>query len=104
MQKVLKMIDLVSLESRVSQLEQRMITLEASFSMMELSLNTFGDYKNRTNTELELIDTQIEIMMDTLDSIISNNMHQTDLVRAKALKARLKNNQTRARKAKGSAK
>lgn len=77
-----------------------MTKLETSFSMMERTLDTFGDYKNRTNKELEFIDQQILIMMETLDSIISNNMHQTDLVRAKALKARLRNNHTRVRKAK----
>lgn len=94
------MTDLASLEARVSDLEGRMARVETSFSMMERQLETFGDYKNRTNEELEFIDQQIVIMMETLESVISNNMHQTDLVRAKALKARLKNNQTRARKAK----
>ncbi|WP_309266222.1 hypothetical protein [Aeromonas salmonicida] len=94
------MTDFASLEARVSNLEGRIERLEISFSMMERSLGTFGDYKNRTDEELEFIDKQIVIMMETLDSVISNNMHQTDLVRAKALKARLKNNQTRARKAK----
>lgn len=93
------MTDLTNLEARVSDLEARMTKLETSFSSMERSLDSFGDYKNRTTEELELIDQQIVIMMETLESIISNNMHQTDLVRAKALKARLKNNQTRARKA-----
>tara|TARA_R110000868_G_C10958032_1_gene768265 strand:- start:2766 stop:3059 length:294 start_codon:yes stop_codon:yes gene_type:complete len=94
------MTDLTSLEARVSDLEVRMTRLETSFSSMERSLDSFGNYKKRTNEELVLIDQQIVIMMETLESVISNNMHQTDLVRAKALKARLKNNQTRARKAK----
>lgn len=93
------MTDLATIEARLSDLEGRMERLETSFSMMENSLNTFGNYKNRTNEELEFIDKQIVIMMQTLESVISNNMHQTDLVRAKALKRRLKNNQTRAKKA-----
>lgn len=96
------MTDMTDLEARVTVLEGQMQQVISSLSLMDNSLNTFGDYKNRTGEELVFIDNQIQIMMDTLESILSSNMHQTDLVRAKALKKRLKNNQTRARKAKAS--
>lgn len=97
------MSDIVALEARIFVLEQRMDRFDTSLSMIEKSVDTFGDYKRRTNEELDFIDQQLVIMMNSLESVLANNVYQTDITRAKSLKSRLKNHQTRVRNAKSKA-
>ncbi|MEC6814273.1 hypothetical protein VXS05_04290 [Photobacterium toruni] len=93
------MTDFADIEARLSRLENRVTSLESNFSMIELSISNFGDYKNRTREELNLMKGQFSMLVDTLESMLNKTISDDDAVRAKALKRRLKNNQTRVQKA-----
>jgi molecular chaperone GrpE (heat shock protein) len=87
---------LVELEDRVDGLEDRVTSLERSTT---LTLEDFGNYKNRTNEELKLMESQISRLLDVINDVLSTLDNQEGITRAKNLQRRLKNNHTRIRNA-----
>lgn len=93
------MPDYNDLLRRIEQLEAKVASLEHALGLIDTTVSSFGDYKNRTIEELKLIEDQLDAMIDTLDLLINDQANQADRERAKALKARLKQNKTRAKNA-----
>lgn len=86
---------LVELETRVDQIETRLSVVETT---VESTLNLFGNYKNRTNEELKLMSDQIALLIRTVESLVTTAEHSAALERAKSLRRRLMNNNTRINK------
>lgn len=87
---------LAELENQVEGLEDRVTSLERSTT---LTLEDFGDYKNRTNEELKLMESQISRLLDHINDILSTLDNTEGIARAKRLRSRLRNNHTRIRTA-----
>jgi hypothetical protein len=62
-------------------------------------LDQFGDYKNRTQNKLKIMDEQMSLMVDICESLVRDAINQSDIIRAKAVLRRLRNNKTRIKKA-----
>ncbi len=75
-------------------LEDRLTALERSTT---LTLEDFGNYKNRTDEELKLMESQISRLLDVINDVLSTLDNQEGILRAKNLQRRLKNNYTRIR-------
>jgi exonuclease VII small subunit len=87
---------LVELEVRVDSLEDKVTSLERSTT---LTLEDFGDYKNRTDEELKLMESQVSRLLDVINDVLSTLDNTEGIARAKRLQSRLKNNHTRIRNA-----
>jgi predicted nucleic acid-binding Zn-ribbon protein len=87
---------LADLENRVDGLEDRVTSLERSTT---LTLEDFGDYKNRTNEELKLMESQISRLLNHINDVLSTLDNTEGIARAKRLQSRLRNNHTRIRNA-----
>lgn len=84
------------LESRVAKLEGRCSAIEDSFSQ---HLDSFGGYKSRTAEELSDIQSQLRIIIRTLEATVTAAENRADTERAANLLRRARNNLTRAQKA-----
>ncbi|EKO3818267.1 hypothetical protein NTH32_005107 [Vibrio harveyi] len=93
------MCDYKELEKRLNALEARVTKLEESCSVIETTISCYGNYKARTTEELKLMDEQLVLLIDTLEAMLNKTISDDEAKRATALKKRLKNNQTRVRKA-----
>lgn len=82
---------LVELEDRVDSLEDRVTSIERS---TKLTLEDFGNYKNRANEELKLMESQISRLLDVINDVLSTLDNQEGITRAKRLQSRLRNNYT----------
>lgn len=80
------------LEGRVDQIEVR---LDAVEQHVVSTLDQFGDYKNRTVEELVLMKGQIGGLVGSVESLILSAENAAAVERAKSLRRRLLNNQTR---------
>lgn len=89
-------LGITDLQKRVDILDERMASIEA---LVETTLDNFGNYKSRTTEELKLMKKVIDNILHTLDNTIESLEYDTDLDRAKRLRRRLRNNQTRINKA-----
>ena len=73
--------------------------LEDSVALLEKDtdrqLKHFGNYKNRTDKELDLMGKQVSDALEAIDSLIRQGEHRSDMPRVKNLMKRLKNNKTR---------
>lgn len=83
---------LTDLEGRVDQIE---IRLDAVEQHVVSTLDQFGDYKNRTVEELVLMKGQIGGLVRSVESLILSAENIAAVDRAKSLRRRLLNNQTR---------
>lgn len=81
-----------NLENRVSVVETKITALEGEVGR---GLENFGNYKNRTKEELDLMRRNIETILDTVNNVIDTLESEEAKNRAIALRKRLKNNQTR---------
>jgi len=90
---------LAELELRTTELEERVSDIENSLGLMASQLDQFGDYKNRSQKELKIMDEQISLMIDTCELLVKDAINQSDIIRAKSVLRRLRNNKTRIRKA-----
>ena len=86
-----------SLERRVNDIDQR---LEATESTLR---RHFGDYKNRTSKQLKRMDGEITNLLSTVESLIERDESEDATERAKKLRSRLRNHQTRNRNAQAQA-
>jgi hypothetical protein len=86
------------LRKRLDSLEDRVTSLEHSTGLI---LDGFGNYKNRTNEELKLMELQISKLLAQIDNVLSTLDNKEGIARAKNLRRRLANNQTRIYKAMG---
>lgn len=80
------------LEGRVDQIEVR---LDAVEQHVVSTLDQFGDYKNRSVEELVLMKGQIGGLVGSVGSLILSAENAAAVERAKSLRRRLLNNQTR---------
>ncbi|HEK0718892.1 hypothetical protein [Stutzerimonas degradans] len=83
------------LEGRVDRIEVR---LDAVEQHVVSTLDQFGDYKNRTVEELVLMKGQIDGLVQSVESLILSAENTAAMERAKSLRRRLLNNQTRIEK------
>lgn len=83
---------LMALEDKVDQMDIRLISVEQSVSV---TLDLFGGYKNRTVEELSLMSTQIGALIRSVESLVIASENKAAVERAKGLRRRLLNNQTR---------
>ena len=97
---VQQMLGIDELEKRVADIDQRLTVVEAEERRTQATLQRFGDYKNRTLKELNLMGGQIEDLIDSVQSLVERSESEDGIRRAKRLLARLKNNHTRIGKAK----
>lgn len=88
-----------ALEERTDDLENRMSNVERNLGLISSQVDQFGDYKSRSQGELKLMGEQISLMIDTCESLVKDTVNQSDLIRAKSVLRRLKNNRTRISKA-----
>lgn len=86
---------LTDLENKVDQIEVRLSSVEESVTT---TLDLFGNYKNRTIEELSLMGSQIANLISIVESLVSRAENQDATERAKSLRRRLLNNQTRINK------
>lgn len=86
---------LTDLEDKVNQIDTRLSSVEQSVAT---TLDLFGDYKNRTVEELSLMSSQIDALVRTVESLVITSEHKSGTERAKSLRRRLLNNQTRVNK------
>ena len=100
-----KFFGIDELESQVNNLEQRLGSVEIQVSQqasqMDDALSRFGDYKNRTREELELMEKQIGDLIRRFESIEIETVEEKETViaiKSRSLK-RLKNHRTRAQNA-----
>ena len=91
-----KKLRLPELERRVVAIEDRIVFLERDVNS---SLDKFGDYKNRTRDELGQMRKDIDNLLDGVEALVQQAEHKRDIQRAKQLRGRLRNNQTRIDKA-----
>ena len=91
-----KKLGLPELEQRVVAMERRIVFLERDVNS---SLDKFGDYKNRTRDELGRMRKDIDNLLDGVEALVQQAEHKRDIQRAKQLRGRLRNNQTRIDKA-----
>jgi archaellum component FlaC len=82
------------LESRVDELERRIRPLEDSTALI---LGGFGDYKNRTDAELKLMELQISTLLEQINNVLDTLESAEGIARVKTLRSRLRNNLTRIR-------
>lgn len=88
------------LEEIVNTLDNKVTTLVTAFEKHVASaLGHFGDFKNRTDKELRLMQNQIDNLLGSVEAIIQHMRNQQDIQRARQLLKRLKNNKTRIQKA-----
>lgn len=87
-----EMLGLNDIRQRLDELEDRVSSLEDSTSFV---LKDFGNYKNRTDSELKLMESQISRLLDQINDVLSTLDNAEGIERAKALRKRLRNNQTR---------
>lgn len=80
------------LQKRVDQLEAKMGAIDG---LVTKSLDSFGQYSCRSTEELQLIKTNIDNMIDTLNSMMTAIDDQAHIKRANQLLQRLRNNRTR---------
>lgn len=90
---------LSELERRTAELENRVTNIESNLTLMASQLDQFGKYKNRTQDELKLMNEQISLMVDACESLVKDAINQSDIIRAKSVLRRLRNNKTRIQKA-----
>lgn len=93
---VWKMLGIDQLESRVDTIDSR---LEATEIQCDMMLRRFWGYKHRTQRELKLMGEQIQDLIVTCEALVERSESEQAIKRAKALRARLKNNDGRIRKA-----
>lgn len=86
---------LTDLENKVDQIDIRLSSVEQT---VEGTLNMFGDYKNRTVEELTLMSGQIDILIRSVDSLVTTAENNSAVERARNLRRRLLNNKTRVSK------
>ena len=80
------------LRKRLDKLDDRVTSLEHSTGLI---LDGFGNYKNRTTEELKLMESQISKLLDQIDNVLSTLDNKEGIERARNLRRRLANNQTR---------
>lgn len=83
------------LEKRVDEVEIRLNALEGE---VQRGLKHHGDYKNRSDKELQLMKSQIQTLLDTVNNVLDTLEYKEGAERAKRLRSRLKNNLTRINK------
>jgi hypothetical protein len=84
------------LESRVSHLENRTQSVEATIAS---HLDNFSGYKAKSQQELAEISSQLTLMVSTLDGLVRAGESGADVESAKSLLRRARNNLTRAQNA-----
>src|SRR5215472_5707149 len=86
----------------ITDLEKRLVGLELRMSCIEeqvsFTLKHFGNYKNRTDRELLLMQSQLQTLLDSINNIIASVNNQQHQIRAQKLGTRLLNNLTRINK------
>ncbi len=87
---------LAELESRVDSLDQRTLRLE---EQAQSTLEHFGGYKDRTEGELKLMRDQIDDLVAATEALAQQSEDRDDVMRARRLLRRLKNNRTRIQRA-----
>jgi hypothetical protein len=80
------------LQKRVDQLEAKMAVID---NLVTKSLDSFGQYSSRSTEELQLIKTNIDNRIDTLNNMMTAIDDQAHIKRAKQLLQRLRNNRSR---------
>jgi hypothetical protein len=85
-----------SIETHVDSTLQRIGSIETH---VDSTLQHFGKYLGRTDDELALMRSQLETMLKTISNVIAAVESQADKQRAVRLRAKLRNNLTRANKA-----
>ncbi len=83
------------IDQRVEAIDQRVTTVEFQTKTM---LHRFGNYKNRTDGELNLMGEQIEDLLGSFEALVERIEFEEGAARARNLLKRLKNNQGRIRK------
>jgi len=86
---------LKDLEDKVDQIDIRLSSVEQNVAT---TLELFGDYKNRTAEELSLMSGQIGALLRSVESLVATAENKSGTERAKSLRRRLLNNQTRVNK------
>lgn len=83
----------------IDDLEKRLTAAEYSIDSLqkstELTLSDFGNYRNRTNCELELMKNQISKLLDEIEGVLELFECSEEISKAKRLRTRLRNNYTR---------
>ena len=82
-------LDIHDLENRINKIENQ----------INYQLRHFGNYKNRTKGELELMRKQIDDLLQAVEYLIKNEENKQYIQSAKNLRKRLRNNRTRIEKA-----
>ena len=80
------------LQARLDKIEDRMSKLEETSLFI---LEDFGQYKTRTQSELKLMEAQISKLLNQIEKLINTLESEEGIRRAKSLRTRLRNNQTR---------
>lgn len=81
------------LEERVTELEDQM---EHVFNKFDSDLDTFKDYKNKTEEELRELASTMDYMLDVTEALINTEDNKANLDRAKAVQRKIRHNRTRA--------
>jgi len=83
----------------ITRIEEKLLALEHRMSGIEdqvsSTLSHFGKYRDRTNEELLLMQTQLQALLDSIKNIIETAENQQYQIRAIKLRGRLLNNLTR---------
>ena len=72
----------IQLDGRMSQIETHIIS----------TLQHFGGYRKRTDKELTLMHSQLQIMLESISNVIEAAENQADIQKAARLRRRLKYN------------
>ncbi|WP_047046301.1 hypothetical protein [Vibrio mexicanus] len=94
---------IIEIEKRLKSVEARVTSLEQSLQQMNSQMRTFGKYKDRSEGELKLMDQQIDLLIESCEFLVRDAISQEEIIRAKAMLKRLKNNKTRILKARKAA-
>ena len=86
-----KFLDIDKLESQVSDIDQRVKTVELR---TETAFHHLGDYKNRTTKQLNRMRKEIDDLLDSVEAIVERAESKEATERARKLSKRLKLNKT----------
>jgi len=83
-----EMLGLPDLEKRVQRIEIRLDEVESK-------VRNFGDYRNQSSRKLKEMHEEISTLLETVEALVKEREHRVNLLEAKRLRKRLKNNKTR---------
>ena len=90
-----KFLGIDEIKSRVDNFEQRLGNVEIQLIQMKGALNQFGNFKNQTPEVLRFMKRQIEDLRSSVQALIDGAESDEILKEAKAVRKRLKNQETR---------